>query len=266
MKLAIICTGGGMRCAYSGGALVALAKKLNITNPNIVIGISGGAGSLAYYLAGQYDAIETIWTELLANKAFISFRLKKPLLDIDYLIDTVFKTQAPLDIEKFQSSAADWQFPATDTAIQKRCRFFSKKDSLDIFEILRAAMAVPVVYGKSVPLERFNYRDGDFGLTVEDSIAKAQSLGATHIIIIESQLENFRVRLIDTFFKKKLASDNVCSEHKDTTKACRIIRIQNTSSPAGLLSHRKAKLRATFDKGYSDIENNSDLKNFPSLM
>lgn len=265
MKLAIICTGGGMRCAYSGGALVALAKELNITNPDIVIGISGGAGSLAYYLAGQYNAIETIWTDLLANEEFISLRLKRPILDIDYLIDTVFKTQSLLDTEKITSTTTDWYFPAMDSGTQKQIYFFSKKDHFDIFEVLRAAMAVPILYGKKVLLGKFLYRDGDLGLTVGDAINKAQSLGATHIIIIESHLENFRVHSIDRFFKNKFKTSPLTENIPPTTHQPHILRIQNTHSPTGLLTHTKKKLRATFDAGYSDIKSNSDLKNFLSI-
>jgi len=260
MKLAIICTGGGMRCAYSGGALVALAKELHITTPNIAIGISGGAGSLAYYLSEQYADIKRIWTELLATNLFISFRFKKPILDIDYLIDTVFKRQAPLDVEKLKSSTADWFFPATDIHTQKRLQFFSKKDSLDIFEILRASMAVPFIYGKEVLLGKFNYQDGDFGLTVEDSVTRAQALGATHIIIIESQSENFRVRLIDRFFKNKLVTHKPSQSIKKDSGPLHIVHIRNTHSPAGLLTRNRSRLQAAFDKGYADTMHNPDIR------
>jgi predicted patatin/cPLA2 family phospholipase len=253
-----------MRCAYSGGALVALGREFNITNPDIVIGISGGAGSLAYYLTGQYDAIETIWTDLLATNDFISLRFSRPILDIDYLIDTVFKIQSPLDIKKLKSTTTDWYFPATDVAIQKQLRFFSKEDSLDIFEILRASMAMPLLYEKKVSLGEFQYQDGDLGLTIEDAIEKARSLDATHIIIIESHLKTFRVRLIDRFFKNKFEASSLMENIPPTTLPPHILKIQNTHSHAGLLTHAKKKLRATFDAGYDDIKNNSDLKSFLS--
>ena len=266
MKLAIICTGGGMRCAYSGGALVALAKEFHITTPDITIGVSGGAGSLAYYLAGQYEDIERIWTELLATKKFIEFRLKKPILDIDYLIDTVFKKQAPLDTERIMSSSTDWFFPATDIHTQKQSRFFSKNNSLDIFEILRASMAVPFIYGKKILLEGFGYQDGDLGLTIEDSIAKARSLGATHIIVIESHQENFRVRFIDKFFKNKFKKSEIYPPSKNNDAPLFIIRIRNTHSPAGLLTRDKNKLRATFNKGYDEMVAHHELRAFPSQL
>lgn len=263
MKLAIICTGGGMRCAYAGGALVSLAKEFRVTTPHIAIGVSGGAGSLVYYLTEQYDSIERIWTDLVATDKFISYRFKKPILDIDYLVDTVLKNEAPLDIERLYASATDWHFPATDMEDQKQSRFFSKKDSLDVFELLRASMAAPVVYGKKIILGKFGYQDGDMGLTVEDSIAKAQTLGATHIIVIESHLENFKVRFIDKFFKKRFLKVALTQPQNNVESASlNIIRIQNTHSPAGFLSRDRKKLRATFDRGYYDILQSSELRQF----
>lgn len=252
-----------MRCAYSGGALVALAKELRVTRPDIAIGISGGAGSLAYYLSEQYEDIEKIWTELLATDKFISFGLKNPILNIDYLIDTIFKERVPFNIEKFKTVLTEWAFPVLDIHDQKQSRFFSKSDSVDIFELLRASMAVPVVYGKQIILGKFKYRDGDLGLSVEDTIEKARSLGATHIIVIENNLESLRVKLIDKFFKKLFMKSFSDAKKKEDAPR-NIIRIQNIHSPAGLLTHDKKRLRATFDKGYSDIINHPELPAFLS--
>lgn len=266
MKLAVVCTGGGMRCAYSGGALVALAKEFQITAPDIAIGVSGGAGSLTYYLSQQYDEIKQIWTESLTTKMFIDLRLKRPMLDIDYLVDSVLKKEVPFDIQKFESSTTDWHFSVVDTKVQKQSRFFSKKDSLDIFELLRASMAVPFAYGKRVPLGKFSYQDGSLGLGANDFITKAQELGATHIIVIESQPETFLAKLSDAFFKSKFVADSSNQSLPKEDASSRILRIQNNHSPAWFLSRSKAKLLATFNKGYEDILHNPDIHAFLSLF
>lgn len=262
MKLALICSGGGMRCAYSGGALVALAKRYRLTTPDIVIGISGGAGSLAYYVSQQYDAIERIWTSLVATPKFIAFRIHKPVLDIDYLVDTVMKKESPLDLNTFNATPINWYFPAADTAVHKQTRFFSKEDSLDIFEILRSNMAAPLLYGKSVLLQTIGYQDGDLGLTVDDAIDHARNLGATHVMVIESHPETLRVRLLDWFYKKLFLSGPVRSESQDVLLSQNVLRIQNLHSPAGILTRNPQKLRLTFDQGYADIINHPDLPKF----
>lgn len=265
MKLALICSGGGMRCAYSGGALVALAKQFHLTTPDIVIGISGGAASLTYYVSRQYDAIEHIWTTLVATPKFISFRLHRPILDIDYLVDTVIKKESPLDVGAFNSSRTNWYFPAADVSAHKQTRFFSKEDSLDIFELLRASMAVPLIYGKKVLLKKIGYQDGDLGLTIQDAIKQAQRLEATHIVVIESHPETLRVRLVDVFYKRWFFSIRARTQKQSAEVPIQnILRIQSTHSPAGLLTRNPKRLRAAFDKGYADTVNHPDLQKFLS--
>lgn len=265
MKLAIICSGGGMRCAYSGGALVALAKRFALTTPDMVIGISGGAASLTYYLSRQYDAIEHIWTTLVATPKFISFQLYKPILNIDYLIDTVLKKESPLNLDTFNASPITWLFSAADTTTKKQTRFFSKSDSLDIFEVLRASMAVPFLYGKKIILQKIGYRDGDLGLTLEDAIEHTSRLGATHVIIIESHPETLRVRLIDKLYKKIFLTGSARSPKQEGAAASQnILHIRNPHVPAGLLTRNPKKLRATYDQGYSDTINHPNLQEFLS--
>ena len=103
-KTAIIMSGGGMTCSYGAGSILALAEKYNLEKPDIVIAGSGNAGTLAYFVAQQYDSIFNIWSNLLATKKFIDLGRILKIIDIDYLIDEVFKKQAPIDEERVYSS------------------------------------------------------------------------------------------------------------------------------------------------------------------
>ena len=95
-KTAVVVSGGGMKCAYSAGALVALGEKLHITTPDILIAASGGVGNSFYYLAGQYADIRKAWSRYLPSRDFIRY-FPFPNIRIDYLIDEVFKRLLPLD-------------------------------------------------------------------------------------------------------------------------------------------------------------------------
>ncbi len=103
-KVAIVGSGGGMSCAYFAGAILALVRELNFTKPYLAIGSSGSTGTLAYYVSEQYDSIEHIWSNLLSSKEFISLIRINKIMDIDYLIDEVFKKQDILDVDKLKSS------------------------------------------------------------------------------------------------------------------------------------------------------------------
>src|SRR3989344_4157308 len=158
-KIAVVCSGGGMRSAYTGGALVALAIKHKLIAPDIIIAASGSAAFALYYLTGQYKSIERIATELLSTPKFISFLRPFRIMDIDYLIDVVFKKQDKLDSQKLSLLNTKYYIPVTNAG-SKECNYFSNDSAVDIFEILRATKAIPIFFNKQVQLNEIRYIDG----------------------------------------------------------------------------------------------------------
>jgi len=91
-KTAIVLSGGGMSSAYSQGALHTLRTHFNYTDPDLVIGSSGGAGNAAYYVANQTHEGNRVWLEEITGERFI--KVKGPFgksIDIDYLVDEIFR-------------------------------------------------------------------------------------------------------------------------------------------------------------------------------
>jgi len=174
-----------MRCAYSAGALYALAKELHITEPDIFVSVSGSVGTMFYYLTGQTDAGQRIWTERLPSPDFIKY-FPLPTIDVDYLIDTVFKKEFPLDEEKLANVKTRWIVPVADTETGET-RFIKSDTWLEPYEIMRAAKAAPFLYRKKVRLGGFRAIDGDMTADIKDLIEQAVSEGATDILCITNQ-------------------------------------------------------------------------------
>lgn len=185
-KIAIVTNGGGMKCSYSAGALCALADIYNLRNPDILIGSSGSTGSLTYYLANQYDSIKNIWTNLLTSQKFISLKRINKIMDVDYLVDTVFKQQEPLNIEKIRKSNSRLFISATEYKTGNP-KFFTNND--DIFEALRASKAIPVITAKKVVIDDTSYIDGSISTSFNINIEKAIKEGAKNIIVIKDNEE-----------------------------------------------------------------------------
>ncbi len=154
-KIAIIASEGGISCAYSVGAILALIEKFDLVNPYLVIGSSGSTGTFAYYVAGQYKSIENIWKNLLPSKKFISWKRLHKIMDIDYLIDDIFKKQDTLDVEKIKSSKIKFYISATNIETGNP-EYFGNQSNVDIFEALRASSAAPIVYNKLVNINEVN--------------------------------------------------------------------------------------------------------------
>ena len=204
-KTALVISGGGLGCSWSVGALLALVRKYNFTSPDILITGSGSAGTGAYFVSGQYESIENIWSNLLCTNKFVSLKRFWKMVDIDYLIDEVFKKQDPLDTSKIFKSKINFLVPVAN-AKTGEVEYFSNKDKVgvlshpkikkkceaiqaspnfqlptpnfrgaDIFEILRASKAMPFFYGKKIKIKNQKYCDNRFSSRIELHLQKAIS-------------------------------------------------------------------------------------------
>ncbi len=226
-----------MRCGYAGGVLVALGKELNFTSPEIVIGGSGGASSLLYYLTQQYEAIETVAVDLLSSPQFISLLRIRKIVDVDYLIDVIYKEQMPLDLARL-SLIKSVYYILVKNAENGDIRYFSNTDEEDIYEILRATTAAPTVYRKKIALGNARYVDGSTYSQLKNMIGKAIELGAEKVLVIDCR--------------------TLMNRLPEYEKG-RVFVISNPKIPSKLLTRNTKKLQKTYDMGYSDVVNNKAL-------
>ena len=259
-RLAIITGGGGMNCAYSSGFLCGLAKEKNITSPFLMIGSSGSAGNIAYYVAGQFEELKDIWMKLLYNKKFIDLRRKKKRVDVDYLIDTIFKKIKPLNIKKLKKSTTKILISATEIKTGKLNYFNLKENCL---EVLRATAAIPFFYGKAVEINSIKYFDGDPGGVLISNMKRAKKEKPTHILIIDDTPKPLLVhsfwKLISAFsppllqekIKEHIEGD-ILSRHF-SSKRTKLILPRNKLS-INPLNNKRSRIKKTFNAGYKDAK------------
>lgn len=273
-KLALVMSGGGMRCAYGVGVLTALIEEYGMTKPDILIAASGSAGGAAYYLSGQYRETISAWLSLLPSKRLISFRRRR-VLDVDYLVDEIFKKMHPFDFKALSAVKTLLIFAATRAKDGKTVYLKVPRDKR-IYEYLRATKAVPIAYGKRVTIGRSEYVDGDFGSDTEDLVEKAFSLGANDVVVVENSPAEFlqkekrrtakAMRTIEKWRKDVGMLQAVKRElvEKATMKApkgCTLVRIAPLRNlHIGTLENKKLKLRTVFNVGYADARDNEALR------
>lgn len=229
-----------MRCAYTGGALVALAREYGLSEPDIIVSGSGSAGFSLYYLTKQYDEIKKIATELLSTPKFISYTRISQMMSINYLIDTVFKVQQPLALKMLENTKSNYHILVKDV-ITKKTRYISKEDKLDTFEVLRATKSVPIFNGQKVLLGENYYADGSGYKSLEGMINKAIGLGAAKVLVVDCR----------TVKSKLCINENV-----------NVFIVSNSAIPAFFLSRNSQKLKETYNMGYEDVVCNEDLKSW----
>ena len=249
-----------MRSAHGAGFLYALATDLGITAPDIMIASSGDAGSTLYFCAGQYHGIRRIWLDLLSTRRFISLLRFWRIMDIDYLIDVVFKEQEPLDTERLQRTLIKWFIPLSDYDTGATC-YVGIKDNLDPFEVLRAAKAIPVLFGKRILLSHRRYIDGELGPILQDHVRHALAQGVQNILILNhvtpwEGTKKIAMRLYTSVIpggmRDAIIRDISTDTHHFSAPHANVLFVSPEKLPCAPLTHNKEKIKATFDRGVAD--------------
>ena len=90
-KTALIVEGGAMRGAWAAGVL-ALLQERGRRQYDLVYAASSGALSAAYFVADMWGPGLSIWRELASKVVRKSnFLRRKPIIDLAYLVDHVFR-------------------------------------------------------------------------------------------------------------------------------------------------------------------------------
>lgn len=163
----LIVEGGGMKGAFSGGVLACMCKLFPKENFDLVLGVSAGSCSLAYYVLdeGEEEAqkILDIWKKELDGNKFISFLnplLKyKAILNQSYLLDYLFRKKYPLPTERLEKASVP-RFYIVVSDIQKKIPRYVQATRQNIFSLLKAATALPIATRGKKFFENFWFGDG----------------------------------------------------------------------------------------------------------
>lgn len=254
-KLAIVCTGGGTRCAFAGGFLVGLGREFSL-EPSIIVAASGSAGNACYFASKQFVEIERIWKKHLATKKFFTFFRVWKMMDIDYLVDVVFKKAEPLDMARLKASKTLIRVPLLNMQT-KHIDYIDPKEN-NTFDLLRASKAMPLIYGRRIHVDGNIFMDGALVASIEQMINEAELLGATHIIVIENRVRSkvfqYAKKMVGYFLSAR-------TEVKYPSISQKVF-IQDNEAHAWFATTKPKQLASMFDSGYSVAKNNSEAREF----
>lgn len=271
-KLAIIMSGGGMKSSFGAGVILALAEKYKITEPYLLICGSGSAGMGSYYISKQYKSIRNIGTNLVSSKKFLNCKRFWKIINIDYLIDVIFKKQDPLKEELIYNSKTRYLIPALnkETGI---IDYFDNKNNMNVFQSMRATKAMPIAF-KLNPKIKINgsiYCDSLVSSRAKSHIKKAIDLGANKILIINNI--SYQKNGLDNFFFSLWMFFQRCKKsYYETEKELSNVEIPKDVKVFTIAPKSKIKittlnnninlLRQTIEQGYKETISNNELKLF----
>jgi predicted patatin/cPLA2 family phospholipase len=262
-KTAIICRGGGMRSAHGAGFLYTLATQLKIQSPDMIIGSSGNTGNVLGYATqkqDQYDLLKEIWTEHISTSKFISFSRPTCVMNIDYLVDTIFKGNGMLREGALESSPVEYYISIVD-AVTGKARFIDRSNNVDRFELMRASKALPILYGKTVRILGKDYIDGAVGQTTQSQIDFAIGKGATRILFIDDSSKRTLFLNCITFFyaltdtkelRTKVLADLFTKRTHTVPEGVELLYVHRDKMPAAIMTRDKKQLTQTFECGVQD--------------
>ncbi|QQS18749.1 patatin family protein [Candidatus Saccharibacteria bacterium] len=185
----LVLQGGGMRAAYSAGAIVPLIEYSFASTFEHVIGSSAGAINGAYFLGGDIETYHT-YTDDLTNKNFVNLLRQDKKVNIDYLVDLVLKHKRPVNIPNLLNSRSQLHVILTDAITGKKTIISDHHKFAQIYEEFRATAALPIFYDKKVTVEGRDYIDGGVADLIPIDIAV--KLGCTDIVVVMTQrIENY---------------------------------------------------------------------------
>ena len=164
----LIVEGGGMRGAFAGGVLSAMCKYHPADNFDLVIGVSAGSCSLAYYAIEDSvrliskQTILDIWKRELHGSKFISLlnflKGKKPL-DQQYLIDYLLGDKYRIKAEKFhQKNAVPFYIVVSN--LQTLLPEYVRASKDNILQLLKVATSLPIATKGKEWIGQKLYSDG----------------------------------------------------------------------------------------------------------
>lgn len=190
-QTAIICGSGIMLGVFGGGVVTGL-EKLGMVNKDdkgkdvfdYAIGVSAGSPNLAYFLSGQSEVGTSIYYEELTGTDFINyFRLSK-IVDLDYLESVFRERPKQLDTTAIYDSRTRLLITATDATTGIGKFFDIKADALvDIISAVKASLAMPISYNKTVSINGREYCDAGASLPLPIDYA-INKLGCTDILVV----------------------------------------------------------------------------------
>ncbi|MCE9596608.1 MAG: patatin-like phospholipase family protein [Spirochaetia bacterium] len=164
---ALIVEGGGMRGSFAGGVLASMSRIYPPSNFDIVVGVSSGSCSAAYYVAStpterMVDWCLDVWRYELTGSRFISYlnMLRgKTILNQEYLIDFLFGKKYEFPRHRLDDPKRT-PFYVTLSNLQTILPEYVRATSQNVLHLLKAATSLPIATRGRKFLGESEYTDG----------------------------------------------------------------------------------------------------------
>ncbi len=189
---ALVIEGGGLRGAFSAGVTAELAAA-GVGPFDDIVAVSSGAPTAAYLAAGHVEDAVTIWRQYTSGTQLIAARnlvRGRPIMDIDRLVG-VFQRVVPLAASRLADAPGRLWVGITDARTGEARAVVATPRN--VFELLRATMALPVANGRVIDLDGTAAIDG--GVVAPIPLEHALGLGRQRTLFVLTRPASYRRRV-----------------------------------------------------------------------
>lgn len=188
-KIALVIEGGGMRAVYSAAGATALAQLGFSGLFDEVYATSAGVMNASYFIANQALLGMSVYFENCATRSFFNPARFWKVIDVDYIVDKVAAVEKRLDVDAVKRSVTRLLVAACDYRTGAPLLIDTKTTETPMWEVFRAAMAIPVFYNRTVQV------DGracvDCGTILPFPLTEAINRGCTDILVLLTRPSSF---------------------------------------------------------------------------
>ena len=184
-KVGLVIQGGSLRSIFTYGVLDAfIATKFYPFK--YIIGVSGGAMCMAYYLSKQYGHTYNIMYKLSTNTNFISLRNifeEQGMINLEYL-EKYSKENYPLNLKKINRSFINTYVETVTTSLKNGHPKYLRTNKKNIYNHIKASATLPFFTKGQQTIDNHSLMDG--GLSDPIPIKRAISMDCTEIVVIRT--------------------------------------------------------------------------------
>ena len=178
-----------MRSVCSGAGAAALAQ-LGLSGVfDEVYATSAGVMNAGYFLSNQPLLGMSVYFENCTTRSFLNpWRFWK-VLNIDYIIDRVAAVEKRLDVEALAESPTQFLVSACDHQTAEVILIDTRTTQTPLLEVLRAAMAIPVFYNRTVEVDGRHCVDS--GTRLPFPLDQVLARGCTDVLVLLTRPAGF---------------------------------------------------------------------------
>lgn len=275
-KIGLVLEGGGMRGAYTAGALAWLID--HDIEFDYGVGISAGAVNLCSYLLKNKDYLYDIMVKYMSDKknvGYVPMLKERRYVGYDYMFDDLLMYQVKYDVQPIKEKNLPMEFGLYDLN-QEETIFFNAQDLDDNLRMLKASCSLPIA-GRIVDYNGYRFLDG--GISVMIPIQRAVDQGCDKTIVIITKPAGYVRKAASSFMQKlmkfnypkykKMVTDYThrhesynkqmeLIEEKVNEGNCLLIR-PSQDIPVKRFSGDPENLKKLYELGYQDMENQKEI-------